>query len=150
MPSKTNPNDGNYKFNGEELIHKLKYNGVKRKVSDIIQDQLEFLGYIDYKDETLDNRYIIITQLNTRYSPVFQAYCLKNGKVSQMKVHKTCDRRKNNYDTFSQKPFKDCDLVYIKKCVKQPKVRKGGEGEPAWVEIPGEFDWWVVQYDIVR
>ena len=145
--SKTNPDDGNYKnLRSKELLLDLKYTGEPRSISNIITDQQEFLSYIDYVDPSLDNRYIAVTNLDTSYSPKFVAYCLKTGKTCPMKVRKTRSGKSAIiYTTFKEKPFKNGDILYMKKCKQEPKV-KLVDGE--WIRDYANKEWWIYDYDL--
>ena len=61
-----------------------------------IRYEQEFLGYIDYKNPELDKRYFIVTQLDTKYSPKFVAYCLNNGSTVEMRVRKKRNPKNRN------------------------------------------------------
>lgn len=115
----------------------------------IAQFQYEVLGYIDFKDETLNDGYrtVCVTNLDTKYSPRFEAYCIKNGKTSEMKIHK-----KNNFRdkrckvSFQDLEVKDGDIIFIKDCKKEQKRRKTENG---WEDIPDSYDWWVKDYSVI-
>lgn len=114
----------------------------------LAQFQYEILGYINYKDPSLDWRYIIVTDLNTDYSPKFKAYSIKTGKTVEMKVHKKCNFRDKTIKTsFVDLPFIDGSALYISNCKKEPKRQKTENG---WVDIPDVFEWWIKDYMIVR
>jgi hypothetical protein len=73
-----------------------------------IRYQQEFLSYIDYVNPNLDPRWVVVTGLDTKYSPRFYAYCLKNGQTCQIKVRKNRKGGKNNYylvNTYEDTPF---------------------------------------------
>lgn len=106
--------------------------------------QYEVLKYVDYVDEELDWNYIVVTDLNTQYSPRFNAYCIKKGKVTEMKVHNKISRGDKNIKTsFNEISFKDGDILYIKNTKKQPKKRKVGDD---WEVVPDVFEWWIKDY----
>ena len=77
-------------------------------LADKLKYQLEFLGYIDYKNEDLDAKYIVVTNLDTKYSPKFKAYCLKNGKTAEMRVKKRLIKTDREITTsFAEEPFEE-------------------------------------------
>ena len=132
-----------------KLLCELQYHGGKRSMQSLISDQQEFLGYIDYKDPSVDPLTVLVTKLNTTYSPVFEAYRIKDGGTMTFKVHKS--RKPKDYKvktSFRDKPFKDGDILHLIKWDKQQKVRKGDKekGEGDWVKIPGVYDWWLLDY----
>ena len=113
-------------------------------VLQLVKFQYEVLNYVDYVDESIDWRYVVITDLNTSYSPKFNAYSINNGKVVEMKVHKNKPRfDKEVENSFNEIPFEDGDILYIKKVKKQPKKQKVND---EWVVIPDVFEWWIKDY----
>lgn len=142
------------------LLSEIEYRGSKRSIKQKIKDQQEFLSYIDYIDpniggeEETANRYVVVTNLNTTYSPVFKAYCIKNGQMCDIKVHKTKNPKDKNVATsFAMKPFEDGDVLYMKKTSKKHRYRKEGvkpDGSPDFKPIPGEYIWWLDDYEIIR
>ena len=145
--SKTNPDDGNYSgLNAEALVRNLIYEGAPLSLKDKIKAQQEYLSYIDYINPDLDARYVVVTNLDTSYSPKFIAYCLKNGKTSPMKVRKTrSGKAAIVYTTFKELPFEDGDILYMKKCKQEPKT-KMVDGE--WIKDYANKEWWLYDYDI--
>lgn len=117
-------------------------------ISTMIRYQIENLGYVEYTDPELSARYVAVLNLNTKYSPKFLAYSLRTGETCEMKVHS----RKNYYDksvktTWKDLPFNERDILYMKKCSKKPKQKKV-DGE--WKTIPGEYVWWLDDYEIIN
>ena len=109
------------------------------KAINIIGWQDEFLGYMDYVNPNIPKTYMVVTHLNTKYSPRFDGYCLNNGKSVMFKVRKT-GKPKDVYDCYSKKVFEEGDIISIVKCSKRNKS-KLVDGE--WVKIPDEFEWWL-------
>lgn len=109
--------------------------------------QYEILGYVDRKDPTVDWNYVFVEDLNTRYSPKFRAYCLKNGKTREMKIHKKKNYRDKSIKcSFEEIPIKDGDVIYIKSCRKESK-RVLVDGE--WTTDPEIQEWWIKDYSFV-
>lgn len=140
--------DGTYSdLDAESLCRNLKYDGEPLSLKDKIKAQQEYLSYIDYTNPDLDKRYVVVTNLDTTYSPKFVAYCLKNGKTCPMKVRKTrTGKAAAIRTTFKEKPFEDGDILYMKKCREEPKT-KMVNGD--WVKDFTSKEWWVYDYDIV-
>lgn len=141
--------DGTFSnLNAEALCRNLKYNGEPLLLKDKIKAQQEFLSYIDYTNPDLDSRYVVVTNLDATYSPKFNAYCLKNGKTCPMKVRKTrSGKAAAVYTTFKEKPFENGDILYMKKCRQEPKV-KMVDGE--WIKDYGNKEWWIYEYDVIK
>lgn len=113
-------------------------------VLQLVKFQYEVLNYVDWVDKEVEWRYVVVTDINTSYSPKFNAYSINNGKVVEMKVHKTKPRiDKEVGNSFAETPFEDGDILYIKKVKKQQKKHKINDD---WVEIPDTFEWWIKDY----
>ncbi|SCW56796.1 DNA polymerase-3 subunit alpha [Eubacterium ruminantium] len=129
-----------------KLLTNIKYMGKPFSVKQLVSAQQEFMSYIDYINPNLDPRYVVVTQLDTSYSPKFAAYCLKNGKTEVMKVRKTRSGKGSLvYTTFKEQPFENGDILYMKKCKKEPKA-KMVDGE--WTRDYMNKEWWLYDYDI--
>lgn len=110
----------------------------------LVKFQYEVLNHVDYVDESIEWRYVVVTDLNTSYSPKFNAYSISNGKIVEMKIHKAKPKfDKNVINSFKEIPFEDGDILYIKTVKKQPKKQKEND---KWVVIPDTFEWWVKDY----
>lgn len=106
--------------------------------------QKDYLGYIDYTNDKLDKRYIMVLNLNTRYSPRFTAYCLNNGKTEKLKVYRTKKGKRAKQTTyFSDVPFEEGDILYARQFRPQPKSVKTPDG---WEKIPNSKEWWLIDY----
>lgn len=104
----------------------------------------EYLGYISYTNPDIDKRYIMVTDLDARYSPRFNAYCLNNGKTEELKVYKQRRGRGMSGVTYYKDiPFKEGDLLFAKKFNSKPKSMKTSDG---WVNIPNTVEWWLLDY----
>ena len=109
-----------------------------------VKAQQDYLGYIDYANPKLNKRYVLVMNLNTKYSPRFTAYCLNNGKTQELKVYKQGRNKKITY--FNEYPFKDGDLLYAKEFNSKPKSMKTEDG---WKNIPNTKEWWLTSYSVV-
>ena len=115
-----------------------------------IKYEQDLLGYIDYKDSNLPKNYFIVTNLDTKYSPKFTAYCLNNGSSCELRVRKT-KNPKNKLDKtktpFSKMPFSDGDILYLKSWGEEAKMRKTEDG---WDKDYSTMVKWMYDYDIVK
>ena len=117
-------------------------------LSVLIKFQIDILQYVEYKNPNLSKSYVAVTNLDTIYSPKFSAYCLQDGQIAEMKIHKKLDGRdKRIKKSFADTPVSNGDIIKIKDCKKEPKKRKGPNG---WEPVPGLFDWWIKDYCIVN
>lgn len=136
------------KFSGikskDLLKHMTNNNTEKCTLVERIGYQLEHLGSIEYTDDKMDVRYIVVTSLDTKYSPKFKAYCIKTGQLCEMKIHKKPNNRDKKIKTwFTKLPIKDGDILYMEKCDREPKRKKTDDG---WGVVPGVFEWWLNGY----
>lgn len=109
-----------------------------------IKYQLEHLGYIDYVNPEISARNIVIMDLNTDYSPKFNAYCLKTGQICEMKIHsKLVKKDKRIKASYADTPVENGDIIYMAKCDREPRKKKV-DGE--WQTVKDEFVWWINDY----
>lgn len=135
------------KINAYKLLTELKYRGSIMSVKEKIKYQKEYLSYIDYTDQTMDVRYIVVTNLDTRYSPKFTAYCIKNGQTCPMKVRKNKKGRTPGVVTsFNDTPFEEGDILYMSKVKQEPKA-KMVDGE--WQRDYSDKEWWIYDYKVI-
>jgi len=145
----TKTTEAEYKQIGAKtLLQNLQYCGKIISIQEKIKYQQEYLSYIDYIDPDMDVRYIVVTNLNTNYSPKFTAYCLKNGKTCQIKVRKN-KKGKNPgvVNSFSDTPFQEGDILYMIKCKQEPKS-KMVDGN--WTRDYQDLEWWLYEYSVKR
>lgn len=117
------------------------------KIIDKVRAQREYLGYIDYTNEELNKRYVMVMNLDTKWSPRFIAYCLNNGKTQELKVYKgDKGRKQKNRTYFVDIPFKDGDLLYTEDFFTKPQSMKTDDG---WIDIPNTKEWWLTKYRLV-
>ena len=123
-----------------------------------IKYQIELLGYVDYIDPNLDAHYIVVTNLDTKYAPVFDGVCLKNGKSCTFKVHKRLNPKDKSFDSaFATTPFEDGDILLAFRYKKKQRMKKIDKDDPKnktgkveWIPVEGEFNWWIESYKIVK
>jgi len=145
----TKISEAEYKgLNAYELLTNLKYNGHPCDLRLKIMYQQEYLSYIDYINPDADPRWVVVTNLDTKYSPRFMAYCLRNGQTCQIKVRKNRQGSKNNthlVNTFENTPFKNGDILYMKYCKEEPKaVLVDGK----WTRDYSNKEWWLYEYSV--
>ena len=111
-----------------------------------IDFQREYLGYVNISDSSIDKRYILVTNLDTKYSPKFDGYCLSNGKSQKLKARRKPKRRQPNNTFFEDRPFEEGDIIYVNNFERKMGMKKVDED---WVET-GEFDWWCKNYRLIK
>lgn len=145
----TKISEAEYKgLNAYALLTNLKYNGHPCDLRLKIMYQQEYLSYIDYINPDADPRWVVVTNLDTKYSPRFMAYCLRNGQTCPIKVRKNRQGGKNNthlVNTFENTPFKNGDILYMKYCKEEPKaVLVDGK----WTRDYSNKEWWLYEYSV--
>ena len=146
--TKTGTSDARWKITDVKAFIKTICQSIHRTTTtrERIVYKLESLGYVDYVNPNLDKRLVIVTALDTTYSPRFTAYCLATGQTCDMKVHK--QKGKHSFAWFSDTPFEVGDILYMNRCDREPRRRKNENDK--WVPIPGSYDWWLNDYHIAN
>lgn len=110
----------------------------------LVKFQKDILGYVDYVNPALDPHYCLVLNIDKKYSPKIEGYCLSTGQKKEFKIHKKIDRRKKEIKVcYDQCPLEEGDIIYIKSFKKELAVKKIGDD---WVEIPGVYDTWINDY----
>ena len=53
-----------------------------------LNTEIEMMGYVQYKNPNLDKKYVLITGVNTKYTPVVNTYSLGSGVSVKCKIPK--------------------------------------------------------------
>lgn len=144
----TKVSEAEYKgVDGYRLLTNLKYNGTPMSLQDRIRYQQEYLSYIDYINPKADIRWVAVTNLDTKYSPRFTAYCLANGQTCQIKVRKNRkgEHLSNVVNTFEDTPFNNGDILYMVKCKAEPKAKRV---DGKWQRDYTDKEWWCYEYTV--
>ena len=92
---------------------------------------------------------VVVTKLDTKYSPKFQGYRLKDGKIGELKIHKKKNPKVRSIkNAFLDTPLKDGDIILIKSWKEEPRKRKTADG--TWENVEGVTDWWVNEYKLMN
>lgn len=122
-----------------ENIHNEKLHLLEK-----INFQKEVLGYIDYTNENINKRYVLITDINLKYTPLVDTYCLNNGKSCKCKISKK---------DFNSKPLKVGDVIYISSMEKKFGKKFMGtneKGKNIFETDENKLDWWINSYNIIE
>lgn len=109
----------------------------KWSVKKIINDQKEFLGYIDYVDPE-STKQVIVLDINTKYTPKLTVYSLSKGNTIDMKIKNTL---------FKKNKICEGMIIKIKECQKKPAYKKTDDG---FEIIPNKFNWWIQGLEVVE
>lgn len=102
-----------------------------------IEVESDILGYVQ-ATYPVDKRYFYVKELDTTYSPRFEAYCLATGKSMSLKIQK-----KKYYSN----PFGAGEILYGKKFTKKAAVKFV---DNKYVEDEnGEMTWWLDDFDVI-
>jgi DNA polymerase III alpha subunit len=102
-----------------------------------IEVESDILGYVQ-ATYPVDKRYFYVKELDTVYSPRFEAYCLATGKSMSLKIQK-----KKYYSN----PFGAGEILYGKKFTKKPAVKFV---DNKYVEDEnGEMTWWLDDFEVI-
>ena len=127
--------------------------GLIRYISDMIPNkeiplqtrlntEVEMMGYVQYKNPILDKRYVLITEVNARYTPVVTTYSLGSGVSVKCKIPK--------------KIWEDLEvgnIIYIKGMEQRMGYKKIGEddkGKPIFEKDPNKMEWYINDYDVIN
>ena len=136
----------------ETLFKDVNKMGLIRYISDMIPNkeiplqtrlntEVEMMGYVQYKNPILDKRYVLITEVNARYTPVVTTYSLGSGVSVKCKIPK--------------KIWEDLEvgnIIYIKGMEQRMGYKKVGEddkGKPIFEKDPNKMEWYINNYSIL-
>lgn len=138
------------KFDSEKCLN-LIWNYLPNndiKLVDKLIFQNEILGYIDYKNDKLEKRYVFITDVNTKYTPIVNTYCLNNSSACKCKINKKIWK--------SIGELQQNDVIYIHKMEKKFGWKKVGETvdknnkiKPIFEIDESKMEWHITEYNKV-
>lgn len=102
-------------------------------LSERLQAELEYLGYISYTDPTLTNTGLVL-DVDSRYSPKISLYLLDKGETVTYKLQKSA-YQKNPFDKGTILRF------YTEERNKSRKTENG------WEKLPDK-EWWITNFAI--
>jgi DNA polymerase-3 subunit alpha len=110
--------------------------------------QNEVLGYIDYKNDKIEKRYALITDINTKYTPIVNTYCLNNGVTCKCKINKKLWNNDGELHTN--------DVIYIHSMEKKfgwkkvgEKTDKKGNIKPVFEVDENKTEWHITNYSVI-
>lgn len=107
----------------------------------ILEAEINNIGYVQYKNPNLDKRYVLITSVNTKYTPKVGTYSLSSGVSVECKIPKKIWQN-----------ISVGNIIYINSMERRQKLRKVGEkdnGKPIFEKI-NEYEWFINNYSIVN
>ena len=151
ISSNSKPTEATYtKFNSIQALKEI-WNSIPNKSIDLqktLINRKEILGYIDYKNEELNKRYVLVSDINTKYTPVMNTYCLNNGSTCKCKISKRL---------WKNRALKENDIIYIHsmkpKLAKRKigeEIDKNGKVKLLFEDIPDSKEWWIEDYSVIE
>ena len=107
-----------------------------------LNTEIEMMGYVQYKNPNLDKKYVLITSVNTKYTPTVNTYSLGSGVSAKCKIPK--------------KIWEDLEvgsIIYIKSIEKRFGYKKVGEdanGKPKFEKDMTKIEWFINEYDVIN
>lgn len=105
-------------------------------VADLLKTQAEFLGYLDYVNPKAKG-YGYVLNVDTKYSPKINLYCLDTGDTITVKLNKR---------DYNDNPFKE-NTIIVYKTEQRNKSRKV---DGKWIKSLEEFEPWITNYKILK
>lgn len=110
-----------------------------------ILNKKEIFGYIDYTNDKLDKRFVMVSDIDTKYSPVMETYCLSTGTTCRCKIGRKI---------WNNQPLEENQFIYIHSMEKKFGQKKVGEKlvkgkmKPIF-ENTDVIVWWITRYAII-
>lgn len=116
----------------KEMIESLEDRDISLKEK--ISHQLEYLGYIQYRNDTLPKSiyYVLETKFYDKYKekPYLKLYRILDGETISMKI--------KNSNEFNNNHFQEKDIIKIEGADKEQKTKKNADGK--YEKVAGEFN----------
>ena len=138
------------KFNSMECLKEIWSVLPNKNISfkENLINNKELLGYINYKNNKLNKRYVFVSEINLKYTPVINTYCLNNSSTCKCKISKRI---------WNNQPIQENDIIYIDSMKKKfgckkigEKTDKRGNIKPIFEEDKTKLVWWIEKYSIIN
>lgn len=110
-------------------------------IQTLLKSEINNIGYVNYKNPKLDKKYVVITDVNSKYTPVVNTYSLGSGVSVKCKISK---RIWENLEVGS--------IIYINSMEKKfgfKTVGKDEKGKPKFEKDESKQEWWITSYHVV-
>lgn len=123
----------------ESLLKELIKNIPNKElpVRTILKAENDYLGYVDYKNDKLKD-FILVMDINTKYSPKLTVHNLQTGETQIMKMSK---------DTYANNPFDKSVIIQI---LSKKQKNRFTKIDGKWCKLVDEFDTWIDTYKVVK
>jgi DNA polymerase III alpha subunit len=109
------------------------------EVKEIVKAELEYMGAVNYMNDTLDPMTIIILSVDTKYTPKMVAYSPLTGNTETVKISKK---------EFENQPLEVGDMIIIFDIYEKQKKTKDKE-TGKWITLE-DSELWIDGYKIVE
>lgn len=141
----------------EKQFNKVNIVGLISEISNKIPDkditlfaklkaQLEYLGYIDYKNEDLKN-YGYILEEDSKYTPKVKVYRIDTGEIISYKISRRIYKGLNQHDIIYI--YGEEDKIGHKK-VGEHYDEKKGKVVPDFEKDPNKIEKWILEYELIN
>ena len=145
------PTNATYtKFRFEKCLNEI-WNYLPDKsinFKDTLINRKEILGYVDYKNDKLNKRYALVSDINIKYTPKINTYCLNNGINCKCKIAKKI---------WNNEPIQENDIIFIHAMKRKFGYKKVGEEKdkkgnikPIFEIDESKLEWWITEYSIIN
>ena len=121
--------------------------------SNCLNENLNVIAQIMFEEEVMgdiqttydiDKKIIYVKKLDIKYmdnggriAPRIEAYCFNNAARVSLKIQNA---------VYDNNMFNAGEILYVNKFERKQKMRKEGE---KWVDVEGEFVWWIPSFRII-
>lgn len=104
-------------LNIKSLINELsqKINDIELPPGRIVKYEYEYIGSTEYMDTSVNPQILVVTEINTKYTPTIKVYRVCTGETFEAKIAK---------DFYLEKPLQLYDTIYLGDVKEKFKKRK--------------------------
>lgn len=106
-------------------------------IEDVVRSEYNLLGMCLSSDANMNSEEYFVQEIDDRFSVNLRLYSIRRGTSGVMRIRKP---------TYERKPLKVGDVLCVKDWDKRPRMifREGKR-----VPIPGEDEFWLIEYDVI-
>lgn len=115
-------------------------------IQTLLDAEISNIGYVQYKNKNLDKRYVLITEVNNKYTPTINTYSLGSGVTVKCKISKRIYENLNVGN-----------IIYIHSMERKFGYKKVGETtdkkgntKPLFEKDETKVEWWINKYSIIN
>lgn len=108
----------------------------KRLLKDVIEDQSNYLGYINVVDKERFGGLVYVLSAVTTYSPRLSVYCLANGNIMDVKINKKL---------YAAQKVGKGEFMIIERWKRKPAMKLNQE-TGKWIADNSKLEMWITKY----